>query len=172
MTPEQTAAAPALPLHPQDEMECRRCGVHCDKVVYPGACLARGCPFVYSYEAWGHTYVGCMQKVYEVEIDLDMLRAAEARKPGFGAIRAVRQPLPMCKAEVERTYASRLDDELGCINPEFDELPVGVPTFRVFAQLTSSLEQRVLAAPPHRADDRASTSATSSTTTGAPNASA
>ena len=81
MTPEQMAA-PALPLHPQDEMECRRCGVHCDKVVYPGACLSRGCPFVYSYEAWGHTYVGCMQKVYEVEIDLDMLRrprGAEAR---------------------------------------------------------------------------------------------
>ena len=86
MTPEQTAAAPALPLHPQDELECRRCGVHCDKVVYPGACLSRGCPFVYSYEAWGHTYVGCMQKVYDVEIDMDMLRAAEARKPGFGAI--------------------------------------------------------------------------------------
>ncbi len=83
-------------------MECRRCGVHCDKVVYPGACLARGCPFVYSYEGWGHTYVGCMQKVYEVEIDVDMLRAAEARKPGFGAIRAMRRPLPMCKAEVER----------------------------------------------------------------------
>ena len=106
MTPEQTAAAPALPLHPQDELECRRCGVHCDKVVYPGACLARGCPFVYSYEAWGHTYVGCMQKVYDVEIDMDMLRAAEARKPGFGAILARRRPLPMCKAEIERTYES------------------------------------------------------------------
>ena len=97
----------ALPLHPQDEMECRRCDVHCDKVVYPGACLSRSCPFVYSYEAWGHTYVGCMQKIYDVEIDLDMLRAAERRSAGFGAIRAVRQPLPMCKAEVESTYESR-----------------------------------------------------------------
>src|SRR5579862_3470666 len=78
MTPERTAA-PALPLHPQDEMECRRCGVHCDKVVHPGACLSRGCPFVYSYEAWGATYVGCMQKVFTVEIDLEMLQAgAEA----------------------------------------------------------------------------------------------
>jgi hypothetical protein len=137
MTPEQTASAPALPLHPQDELECRRCDVHCDKVVYPGACLARGCPFVYSYEAWGHTYVGCMQKVYDVEIDIDMLRAAEARAPGFGAILARRRPLPMCKAEIERTYESRLDDELRCINPEFDELPVGEPTFRVFAQITN-----------------------------------
>src|SRR5947208_8210275 len=125
----EQATAPALPLRPQDEMECRRCAVHCDKVVYPGACFSRGCPFVYSYEAWGHTYVGCMQKVYDVEIDLDMLRAAEEQKPGFGAIRAVRRPLPMCKAEIEKTYESRLD-ELGCINPEFDELPVGVPTVR------------------------------------------
>ena len=48
MTPEHTTA-PALPLHPQAEMECRRCEVHCDKVVYPGACLARACPFVYSF---------------------------------------------------------------------------------------------------------------------------
>ncbi|HKU59357.1 MAG TPA: hypothetical protein VJP39_07110 [Gaiellaceae bacterium] len=135
MTPEH-ATARALPLHPQDEMECRRCAVHCDKVVYPGACLERACPFVYSYEAWGHTYVGCMQKVYEVEIDLDMLRAAERRSAGFGAIVARRHPLPMCKAEIERTYESRTE-ELGCINPEFSELPVGEPTFRVFAQIKS-----------------------------------
>jgi hypothetical protein len=127
-------AAPSLPLHPQDELVCRRCDVHCDKVIYPGACLEKSCPFVYSYEAFGHTYVGCMQKVYEVEIDLDMLRAAEERRAGFGAIRAVRQPLPMCRTEVENTYASRADST-GCVNPEFGELPVGEPTFRVFAQI-------------------------------------
>jgi len=125
-----------LPLHPHSEMECRRCEVHCDKVVHPAACLARSCPFVYSYEAWDHTYVGCMQKVYGVEIDLDMLREAEEKAPGFGAIRALRQPLPMCKSEVESTYVSR-SEATGCINPEFGELPVGEPTFRVFAQLKS-----------------------------------
>ena len=130
---QQEAAPSLLPLRPQDEMECRRCGVHCDKVVYPGACLSRACPFVYSYEAWGHTYVGCMQKIFDVEIDLDMLRAAERRSPGFGAIRAVRQPLPMCRAEIEETYSSRGTD--GCVNPEFGELPVGEPTFRIFAQV-------------------------------------
>src|SRR5690242_12787356 len=129
-------AALALPLHPQEEMECRRCDVHCDKVVYPGARLARSCPFVYSYEAWGHTYVGCMQKIFDVEIDLDMLRAAERRQAGFGAIRAVRQPLPMCHAEVEETYSSRSATS-GCVNPEFGELPVGEPTFRIFAQVTT-----------------------------------
>ena len=111
--------------------------MHCDKVVYPGACLARACPFVYSYEAWGHTYVGCMQKVYEVEIDLEMLRAAEAQKAGFGAILARRRPLPMCKAEIESTYEGRSED-LGCPNPEFSELPVGKPTFKVIALLPGS----------------------------------
>jgi len=132
--PGKQTAARSLPLRPQDELECRRCEVHCDKVIYPGACLERSCPFVYSYEAFGHTYVGCMQKIYGVEIDLDLLRAAERRRAGFGAIRAVRQPLPMCKTELESTYASR-SDETGCVNPEFGELPLGEPTFRVFAQI-------------------------------------
>jgi hypothetical protein len=130
----QSNTARSLPLRPQDEMECRRCEVHCDKVVYPGACLERACPFVYSYDAWGATYVGCMQKVYDVEIDLDMLKAAEESKPGFGAIRAMRRPLPMCKAEVENTYGS-LTETTQCVNPEFGELPVGEPTFRVFARV-------------------------------------
>ena len=131
---EEPSKLSALPLHPQDEAECRRCEVHCEKVVYPGACLERSCPFVYAYEAFGHTYIGCMQKVYEVEIDLDLLRDLERRRAGFGAIKAKRRPLPMCKAEVERTYETRTE-ELGCVNPEFSELPVGRPTFRVIAQL-------------------------------------
>ena len=67
-----------LPLRIQDEVACRHCDVHCEKVVYPGACLRMACPFVYAYEAWGHTYVGCMQKIYDVEIDLDLLEEAES----------------------------------------------------------------------------------------------
>jgi hypothetical protein len=125
-----------LPLRPQDELECRRCEVHCDKVVYPSACVERACPFLYAYEDHGHTYIGCMQKVYGVEIDLHLLRAAESRREGFGAIRASRRPLPMCRVEVEPCYEHR-EDELGCVNPEFSELPVGSPTFRVFTELTT-----------------------------------
>jgi hypothetical protein len=126
----------SLPLHPQDETECRRCGVHCDKIVYPAACIQRSCPFVYAYREFGHTYMGCLQKVYEVEIDIDLLRAAERRRDGFGGVKAKRKPLPMCRVEVEDCYAGR-GDELGCVNPEFHELPVGTPTFRVFAQIPS-----------------------------------
>ena len=136
METRTTAATESpLPLRPQDEIECRHCDVHCDKVVYPAACLARACPFVYAYEEFGHTYMGCMQKVFQVEIDLDLLKAAERGRTGFGAVKAKGQPLPMCKVEVESCYESRTDD-LGCRNPEFFELPVGEPTFRVFAQIS------------------------------------
>ncbi len=128
-------AASGLPLRPQGEVECRRCDVHCDKVVYPSACLARSCPFVYAYEEFGHTYIGCMQKVYDVEIDVDLLRAAERTRAGFGAIKARRRPLPMCKTEVDSCYHAR-SGELGCVNPEFFELPAGSPTFKVFAQVS------------------------------------
>jgi hypothetical protein len=135
---EQAVTEPTeLPLRPQDEVECRRCGVHCDKVVHPGACLERSCPFVYSYEEFGHTYMGCLMKVFDVEIDVDLLRAAERRSGGFGAVRATAPALPMCRVEVEGCYESR-GDELGCVNPEFHELPVGEPSFRVFAQIGAS----------------------------------
>ena len=60
MKPRSTATERSLPLHPQDEIECRRCGVHCDKVVYPAACIERSCPFVYAYKEFGHTYMGCL----------------------------------------------------------------------------------------------------------------
>ena len=84
----RTASPVAARFSPQDEVECRRCGVHCDKIVYPAACIDRACPFVYAYEEFGHTYIGCMQKVYEVEIDVDLLREAERRRGGFGAVRS------------------------------------------------------------------------------------
>ncbi|MER3412119.1 MAG: hypothetical protein C4305_07400 [Thermoleophilia bacterium] len=127
--------AQSLPLRPQDEVRCRRCDVHCDKVVYPAACLERSCPFLYAYEEFGHTYIGCMQKVYECEIDVDLLRAAERRRVGFGPVRATRNPLPMCRAEVVSCYERR-QSELGCLNPEFFELPLGQPSFRVFTRIT------------------------------------
>jgi hypothetical protein len=105
----ELAHAPAqLPLRPQDEVECRRCDVHCDKVVHPGACLDRSCPFVYAYEAWGRTYMGCLQKVFDVEIDLDLLQAAQQQqRGGFGGVRARRAPLPMCQVEVSACYELR-----------------------------------------------------------------
>jgi hypothetical protein len=131
---DQTApSVRRLPLHPQQEVECRRCGVHCDKVVYPAACVERACPFVYAFEEFGRTYVGCMQKVYEVEIDLELLEQAE-RRGSFGAVKAVREPLPMCEADVSSCYESK-GNGLGCVNPEFFELPLDRPSFRIVARI-------------------------------------
>ena len=136
MTPEQATTA-TLPLHPQDEVECRGCAVHCEKVVYPASCIQRSCPFVYAYEEHGHTYMGCLQRVFEAEIDVEMLASAERTREGFGAVRAFRRPLPMCHAAVQETFSHR-EGELGCLNPEFGELPEGSPTFRVFARVSDS----------------------------------
>lgn len=133
----EATATFGLPLRAQDEVECRRCEVHCEKVVHPGACLARSCPFVYAYQAWGRTYMGCLQKVFDVEIDLELLEAAESERGGFGAVRMRRAPLPMCDVEVISCYGSR-EDELGCRNPEFHELPRERASFRVFARVTDA----------------------------------
>jgi hypothetical protein len=127
-------AAEELPLRPQDEVECRRCRVHCDKVVHPAMCIERACPFVYAYEEFGRTYIGCMQKIFDVEIDLAALSRAQGRRDGFGSVRARRRPLPMCASDVVRCYAHR-EDELGCLNPEFHELSGARPSFRVIAQI-------------------------------------
>jgi hypothetical protein len=78
---QPAADVQCLPLHPQDETECRRCEAHCDKVVYPAACLERACPFVYAFEEFGHRYIGCMQKVYEVEIDIRLRRGQGGAAP-------------------------------------------------------------------------------------------
>ena len=129
---QNAAPATELPLRVQDEVACRHCDVHCEKIVYPGACIRMACPFVYAYEAWGHTYMGCLQKVFDVEIDLELLRSAESTRSGFGAVRARRAALPMCEVEVVETYVSR-EDEIGCRNPEFHELPRERANFRVFA---------------------------------------
>ena len=132
--PQRAEVTAELP-SPQDETECRRCGVHCDKVVYPAACLSAACPFLYAYEEWGHTYVGCMQNVYEVEIDLDVLRSAEVTRAGLR-----RRPR---RAEAAADVPSRGLDllresggGLGCVNPEFSEVPRGSPSFRIIASGT------------------------------------
>src|SRR5688572_9192994 len=88
-------------------VECRRCGVVCEKVVYPSACLAQGCPFLYAYQAFDRTYVGCTQNVFAVDIDLELLERASRRRNGFGAIKAVRPPLEICPAGVEKAYEHR-----------------------------------------------------------------
>jgi hypothetical protein len=116
-----------------DAAECRGCGVVCQKVIYPSQCLAADCPSLYVHDAFGRTYVGCARKIFATELDLEVLRKAARRRNGFGAVLAARQPLAICPAGIERNYEDR-EDPLGCINPEFGELPADEPSIRVISK--------------------------------------
>jgi hypothetical protein len=96
---------------------CRRCPVFCERVVYPAGCIEGGCNRAYAYEEGGRTYIGCLEKVFTVEIDLELLQQAQRTRGGFGAIKTARDPLPMCRTEVETTFAHRACG--GCVNPDF-----------------------------------------------------
>lgn len=112
MRPPATAAASRAAAG-----SCRLCPVSCERVVQPAGCLEAGCPRLYSHERQGRTWVGCLEGVFDVEIDLEGLRRLQRTRAGFGALRAAREPLPICRSAVERTFAHRADG--ACVNPDF-----------------------------------------------------
>lgn len=97
---------------------CRHCPVGCERVVEPVGCLESGCPRLYSHVRDGRTWIGCMEGVYDVEIDLDGLQRLQRTKIGFGSLRAAREPLPICRSQVERTFEHRVTTA-ACVNPDF-----------------------------------------------------
>jgi hypothetical protein len=115
--------------------ECRRCQSFCDKLVDPAGCIALGCRYLYSYEDQfsGGRYMGCMQKVFGAEIDMDAFELAEAGgRAGFGGIKMTGEALPHCQFTVERAYEG---DGPGyeCVNRSFFDCehdgPEGVRAF-------------------------------------------
>ena len=96
---------------------CRRCPIACDKVVYPVGCIESGCSRLYSYDEDGRTFIGCLENVYKVEIDRALLDQFEGERGGFGALRVMREPLPVCRTGVEETFPHRVDGP--CLNPDF-----------------------------------------------------
>jgi hypothetical protein len=110
MTP--SAAATALVAG-----SCRQCPVSCERVVQPAGCVESDCPRLYSYEREGRTWMGCLEGVYRVEIDLEGFRRLQRTAAGFGSLRASREPLGICRSAVERTFEHR--GEADCVNPDF-----------------------------------------------------
>jgi hypothetical protein len=114
-----------------DANECRRCSAFCDRVISPAACVAQACPFLYSYDdpLSGRRFMGCMQKVFATEIDVELFREAERTRAGFGAVRLAGVPLARCPFEVE---AAR-EGERACVNPRFFDWPdAGRDAIRAF----------------------------------------
>lgn len=104
-----------------DQTECYRCGVVCERVVYPAHCLQSDCRYVYAFDEQGSRYFGCMQKVFSVEIDLAPFVAAP-RKDVYGAIKAMRWPQAECLVRIEQAYRFRYSWQ-GCANPTFLQHP-------------------------------------------------
>jgi hypothetical protein len=114
--------------------ECRQCCAFCDKTIEPRGCLEMNCPFLYTYEdeGTGHRYMGCLQKVFGVEIDVDLFEKAERTRAGYGGVKAMREPLPMCPFSVERSYEGR-GSAFSCVNPRFFDATENEPGgFRAF----------------------------------------
>jgi hypothetical protein len=107
-----------------ERSECRQCCAFCDRVVHPSGCLASGCQYLYLYddEETGARFMGCLNKVFRVEIDTAVFREAERTRLGFGGVKMTGAPLPQCKTSVERAYDG-YGDAFACVNPGFFDDP-------------------------------------------------
>ncbi|MDP9228803.1 MAG: hypothetical protein M3M99_07055 [Actinomycetota bacterium] len=101
------------------QSECRRCRSYCDKLIEPAQCIAMGCRFLYSYEeiATGRRFIGCLNKVFKGEIDLDSFLLAE-RAGGYGGIKMTGEALPQCQFTVEHAFEGD-GPEFECVNRSF-----------------------------------------------------
>jgi hypothetical protein len=110
--------------------ECRQCRAFCDKLIEPRGCVEMGCRYLYSYVDMltGTQFMGCMQKVFSAEIDLESVMAPG----GFGGIKATGDLLPQCQFSVERAFESH-GPGYECVNPRFfdctDQGPEGLRAF-------------------------------------------
>jgi hypothetical protein len=112
-----------------DANECRRCSTFCDRVIAPAACVAQECPFLYSYDEplSGRRFMGCMHKVFATEIDVELFRAAERTRVGFGTVRMANAPLRRCRFTVEQAYDGRGLEAYRCVNKRFYDWPDEAP---------------------------------------------
>jgi len=110
--------------------ECRQCRSFCDKMVEPRGCIEMRCRYLYSYVDMlnGNQYVGCMQKVYAAEVELDSV----LERGGFGGVKMTGDPLPHCPFTVEQAYEGS-GPAYDCVNPRFfDCTDQGLEGLRAF----------------------------------------
>jgi hypothetical protein len=112
--------------HPQhaELTECRQCCAFCDRVVHPAGCLAADCRYLYFYDDddTGQRFMGCLNKVFGVEIDIEVFREAERTRHGFGGVKLTGRALPQCRMTVERAYDGH-GDAFECVNLDFYRHP-------------------------------------------------
>jgi hypothetical protein len=116
----------AFPARTIESSECRQCCAFCDRVVHPAGCVASGCRYLYFYDddGTGTRYMGCLNKVFKVEIDVRLFEEAERTRHGYGGVKLSRAPLAQCRTSVERAYAGN-GEPFECVNPSFFTPPAG-----------------------------------------------
>jgi hypothetical protein len=110
--------------------ECRRCSAFCDKLIEPRGCVEMNCRYLYSYVDMltGTQFVGCMQKVFGGEVDLESVLAPG----GFGGIKMTGEAMPQCQFTVERAFEGQ-GRAYDCVNPRFfDCTDEGLEAIRAF----------------------------------------
>jgi hypothetical protein len=118
----ETPAANATEKH-----ECRQCCAFCDRVVHPSGCIESNCAYLYLFddEDTGRRYMGCMNKVFRAEIEVEAFEAAQRTRDGFGGVKMSGAALPQCRTSVERAYDGH-GDPFSCVNPQFFVEPAEV----------------------------------------------
>lgn len=88
-------------------------------MIEPAGCLEMGCRYLYTYEeaATGRRFMGCLNKVFSAEIDLDLFILAE-NAGGFGGIKMTGNALPQCQFTVEKAYEGD-GPAYECVNRRF-----------------------------------------------------
>jgi hypothetical protein len=106
--------------------ECRQCSTFCDRVIKPATCVAAECPALYQYDdpLSGRRFMGCLHKVFSVEIDVELFAEAELTRAGFGAVKLSGAPRRRCQFQVEQAFAG---DGQGCVNRRFFDWPDVAP---------------------------------------------
>jgi len=120
----------ANPTHSIEASECRQCCTFCDRVVLPSGCLESGCKYLYLYddEETGSRYMGCMNKVFKVEIDMAVFHEAERTRQGYGGVKMSGMPIAQCRTSVERAYDG-FGSPFECVNPRFFDDPSEAESF-------------------------------------------
>ncbi len=120
LTPVESASVNAAEQH-----ECRQCCTFCDRVVHPSGCIESGCAYLYLFddEETGQRFMGCMNKVFRAEIEVEAFEQAQRTRHGFGGVKMTGRPIPQCRTSVEKAYGG-YGEPFDCVNPRFFDSPV------------------------------------------------
>jgi hypothetical protein len=108
--------------------ECRKCDTFCDRVIKPSSCVASGCSALYEYDdpLSGRRFMGCLHKVFSVEIDVELFAEAERTRSGFGAVKLAGEPREQCRFQIEQAFTT-FGEHRRCVNRRFFDWPDTAP---------------------------------------------